>query len=95
MSLDTKISEGICLQISESLAIVDGTFNFGLLISKRWVVAIRMEHLFGIMCLAEELVSRLLKVPSAGRESHPGRPFLNAHIFELTQHGIKLRVHVL
>lgn len=88
-------SEGICLQqVSESLAKVVGTFNFGLIL-KRWVVATRMEHLFGIMCLAEELVRRLLKVPSARRERHPGRPFLNAHIFELTQHGIKLRVHVL
>ena len=42
--------------------------------------------------LIEELVRGLLHVPGTGAQGHPGSSLLNPHVFQLPQHGVKLRV---
>ena len=42
--------------------------------------------------LIEQLLRRLLHVPGAGAERHPGGPLLDAHVAELTEHLVKVRI---
>ena len=42
--------------------------------------------------LVKQLVCSLLHVPGAGAQGHPGCPLLNAHVFQLPQHSVKLWV---
>merc|ERR1719309_759359 len=44
--------------------------------------------------LVEQLVRGLLHVPRTGAQGHPDCPLLNAHIFQLPHHNIKLWVLV-
>ena len=42
--------------------------------------------------LIEQLLRRLLHVPGAGAERHSGGPLLHAHVAELAEHLVKVRI---
>lgn len=42
--------------------------------------------------LIEQLLRRLLQVPGAGAERHSGGPLLHAHVPELAEHLVKVRI---
>ena len=42
--------------------------------------------------LIKQLLRRLLQIPGAGAEGHPGCPLLHTHVPELTEHLVKVRI---